>query len=780
MDSEVATLSTLSRPEQLLSLACLVARADVGGVGLLSAQGELVEHFTTGLTEETVVSLRCSAWPVSLVQFVLRQPGPVSLSGWPTEASPKRLTLPALGSFLAVPLTCPGRCRGVLYLGRLPGGKPFDTTNMQAVQGIGRFLEQGSLFEEARLMARMRLLNQVAQTAAGNLELGPILQDALRELDRLLPTQVCAVWLVENSNADEAAARPQASAARFSSAFSDAPPLPVSVPQMLPQSGSPIALVLAETTAGPGGLAPGVRLDLVTTPFGPCVHDGEPIFADLDRPPFSSERILEPVVEDKGLSGGLRSSLSGIFRRAAPSSKLQTPHSELSLGVPGAACFCAVPLRAGDRTVGILHSVCLRPSGFSADQVQLFHLVADLLGPAISNCQLFGRLSSAYEMLRQTQNQLVQTEKMRALGELAGGMAHDFNNALCGALGFLELTLRNNGLPIAARSHLESARVCCLDAAQTVSRVQDFARRRCDGSIHLLELDALVHQTIEVTRHKWESLDHARGTPIQIEVRTESNASVTGSPNELREVLTNLVFNAVDAMPEGGTLTVRTWTDGPSVFLAVRDTGPGIPEAVQRRLFEPFFTTKGERGNGLGLSVSFGIVRRHAGEITVLSQPDHGTTFTVRLPIHAPVIGAPAGDVEKKRDAPIRSLPSANGKSLRVLVVDDQESIRNYLGMGLTSMGHRPVMAGTVAEALDLFGRQPFDVVLTDLGLPEVSGEELARSVRRRSPTTPVIVLTGWAEQLQADGTALEGVDRVLAKPVTLATLATTLASVCK
>ncbi len=144
--------------------------------------------------------------------------------------------------------------------------------------------------------------------------------------------------------------------------------------------------------------------------------------------------------------------------------------------------------------------------------------------------------------------------------------------------------------------------------------MQDFARRRCDGSIHLLDLDALVRQTIEVTRHKWESLDHARGTPIHVAVHTDAKARVNGSPNELREVLTNLVFNAVDAMPEGGTLTVRTWSEGPSIFFSVSDTGTGIAEAVQRRLFEPFFTTKGERGNGLGLSVSFGIVRRHGGD----------------------------------------------------------------------------------------------------------------------------------------------------------------------
>jgi signal transduction histidine kinase len=762
MATDVTTSSTQSRPEQLLGLARLVARAQVGGVALLSAQGELVEHFTSGLDEAAAGALRRATWPAPLVRFVLSQPGPVCLPRWPeTVGLPEGYPIPSDGAFLAVTLNCPGRCRGVLYLCRSAGDVPFGPPDVTAVQSVSHFLEQGSLFEEARLLARMRLLNQVAQSAAGNLDLAPVLRVALRELDRLLPMQVSAVWLVEHAGLDEASARLPASASRFTSPFADAPPLPVPVPQLVPGPGAPAALVLAETTAGPGALAPGARLDLVATPFAPCIHNAEPFFADLDR----------------AAECGVRSADYGVNGHHTA---LRTPHAALSLGVRGAACCFAVPLRVGDRTVGVLHSVCLRTSGFTTEQVQLFHLVADLLGPAISNCQLFGRLSSAYEALRQTQIQLVQTEKMRALGELAGGMAHEFNNALCGALGFLELTLRDPALPLSARDRLESARVCCLDAAQTVSRVQNFARWKRDGTVHVIDLDGLVRQTIELTRHKWEDLAHARGGPVHVEVHTAAAARVAGSPNELREVLTNLVFNAVDAMPNGGTLTVRTWSDGTSVFLAVSDTGAGIAEAVRRRLFEPFFTTKGERGNGLGLSVSFGIVRRHNGDISVQSRPGQGATFVVRLPTHASHPGARNGDRRTAADGTAPLAPSAAlGKSLRILVVEDEESIRLFLDAGLTGMGHRPLVAGSGREALAAFARESFDVVLTDLGLPEVSGEELAREVRRRSPTTPVVLLTGWADQLQAEGAALEGIDRVLAKPVTLATLASTLAAVC-
>src|SRR5262249_12465586 len=250
--------------------------------------------------------------------------------------------------------------------------------------------------------------------------------------------------------------------------------------------------------------------------------------------------------------------------------------------------------------------------GFRGDRIELLYLIADLLGPAISNCQLFGRLSGAYAALRQAQGRLIQAEKMRALGELAGGMAHEFNNALCGVLGFLEIALTNKDLLPQVRDHLEAARGCALDAAQTVSRVQDFARWRREERAHEpLDLNDLVRQCVERVRHKWESLDHARGSPIQVEIRTDAALPGAGNATELGEVLTNLAFNAVDAMPWGGTLTLQTWSTATEVFLAVRDTGTGIPESVRHRLFEPFFTTKGERGNGLGLSVTFGIVKRH-------------------------------------------------------------------------------------------------------------------------------------------------------------------------
>ncbi len=722
--------SLRGRLQYLLELVGKSVRAAHGGVGLLSAEGELVEHVTFGVPEGASAELLRSSWGAELLQFVQRRPGPTLADDLATEEPKLGFPpgLPAVGPFVGVPINCPGRSRGGFYLARAVGEPGFGPQDLEAVVPAAAWLEQADLFEEARLLARLRLLNQVAQAAAGNLELARILVVSLRELDRHLPLHVSVVWLLEDDKVTRWQGD-QGAEARPSSAE------------------PPGHLLLAEAPGASGerarslGLAPGMRLPVEQTPFRTCLAEGQALYAD-----------------DLGAAGAWGQ--AGALVRG--------------LAERGASSFCAVPLRAGDRTVGVLQSVCTRPTGFTSEQIQMLYLVADLIGPAISNCQLFGHLSTAYEELRRTQTQLVQAEKMRALGELAGGMAHEFNNSLCGALGFLELALLSPELALSVRGYLDSARVCALDAAQTVRRVQDFARwRRPDPSAQVIDLNDLVRQGVDLIRHKWENLARVRGTPIAVELHCEASARVSGSVTELREVLTNLVFNAVDAMPEGGTLALRTWSTPGDVFLSVQDTGVGIPEAVRQRLFEPFFTTKGDRGTGLGLSVVFGIVRRHGGEITVESQVRRGSTFTVRLP---PVLGSHAPALVEHRLRP----PAAASRSLRVLVVEDEESIRRFLQAGLTQLGHRPRLTASAEEGLTAFAEEAFDLVLTDLGLPGASGEDVARAIAQKAPQTPVVLLTGWATQLQAEMEPLEGVTRTLSKPVTLETLAATLTAVVK
>lgn len=715
------------RLEPLLDLACRAVSASLGGLGFLSPDGDVIDHLTRGGPADR-------AAVAELLQLVSRQPAPTRVVDLaeagllPESLSPSR----PLGPFLGIPLTCPGRGRGALYLARPRGEAPFAPQDEDLVRPLAAWLEQANLAEEARLLARLRVLTQVAQSAAGNLDLPSILAVTLRELDRHLPLNVCAVWLLDEGREPGSAGRE---------------------PRI---GGCEPVLALADTSDALGdraalpGLVPGLRLHLTATPFGSCVTDSEALYVEWEHADGH-----EP----------------GLADRSPPSPFFPVPGPQFPK-----TCCVAVPLRAGDRTVGVLQSVCLRPAGFTGEQIQLLYLVADLLGPAISSYQLFGRLSAAYQELRVAQNQLIQAEKMRALGELAGGVAHEFNNSLCGVLGFLEFALLNQGLDPSCRGFLESARTCASDAAQTVRRVKDFARwRKKDQPSQPVDVNELLRQTVELVRHKWEGRGTTVDARVAVEVTTEAAAPAAGNPHELREVLTNLMFNAVEAMPHGGTLRLRTWSDAASVYLSVSDSGTGIPAAVRHRLFEPFFTTKGEKGNGLGLSVAFGIVRRHGGEIAVESQEDRGSTFTVRLPAVFTGVGAPGGHLEAPAASP--SAPDAR-RGLRLLVVEDEDGIRRFLSTGLGLLGHHVRLTATAAEGVAALAEEPFDLVLTDLSLPGGSGEEVAAAAAELTPRPPVLLLTGWADQLRAEKRTVPGVTRVLGKPVTLDSLAAALAEV--
>jgi signal transduction histidine kinase len=706
------------RSHLLLELACKIASARQAGVVLLAANGEVTEHITVGIAEEAAADLGSSAPFGELIQAVMNKAQPICVEDLATRFVNQRTSgsPPFRGSFLGMQLQFPGRYRGILYLVRAEGQTGFQTRDVEILQPLRGWLEQGSVYEEAHLLAQLRLLKGVAQTAAGNLDLNLILARALRELDRYLPLHVCLVWLVDDNTPDQ---------------------VTLAATNSIPK-----------TRASALGLVEGMQLPMRETPFQECFRNGQGLYWD-------------PAGED-----GARAPLSLLGQ---------------TLAGHGATCFFAAPLRAGDRNLGILQSVCSQPTGLSGEQIQLLYLVADLLGPAISNCRLYERLRATYEALGAAQEQLIRVEKMRALGELASGMAHDFNNSLCGVLGFLDLTLLDKALSPAMRSYLESARTCALDAAQTVRRVQDFARwRRHDPVFQPLNINDLLRQIVELTRHKWEGLGRTAKTAIRVQVELAATAQVSGCEAELREVLTNLVFNAVDAMPEGGTLTVRSWSTKTDVFFTVADTGVGMSPAVRQRLFEPFFTTKGERGNGMGLSVAFGIIQSHGGEIGVTSELHQGTAFTIRLPVS----GTSKSDVETQPGpgSPPRQKHTAQAaptsRSLRILAVDDEESIRNLLETVFLQLGHQPRLVADADAALTLFSHEHFDLVFTDLSLPGMSGLELARRLAAQAPQVPVVLLTGWIDEIKP-GSNTEGLARILPKPITVSSLAETLDAVC-
>lgn len=365
--------------------------------------------------------------------------------------------------------------------------------------------------------------------------------------------------------------------------------------------------------------------------------------------------------------------------------------------------------------------------------------------------------------------QFSQMEKLSALGELASGVAHDFNNTLAGILGRAQLLQRTND-PEKIKRGLEIIIKTTQDGAKTVKRIQDFARQRRDHDFELVSIDQILMDASEITRPRWKNCAEASNIHISLDLQIGSNAMVMGDDSELREVLVNMVFNAVDAMPEGGTLTLSTSTVDQSVIIKVIDTGVGMYPEVRSRIFDPFFTTKGKAGLGLGLAVSFGIIRRHGGNIEVDSQYGNGTEFRITLPVATIVEGGIRVEFSNPEPPPpvlSEPAPPQFETQPKILVVDDEDFVRELMQEILEGEDCEVYLAASGNEALAMFGEFQFDAVCTDVGMPGMSGWELAREIRNQDQQIPIAVITGWGEAVGSNEQKAAGVDWVIAKPFT-------------
>jgi signal transduction histidine kinase len=369
-------------------------------------------------------------------------------------------------------------------------------------------------------------------------------------------------------------------------------------------------------------------------------------------------------------------------------------------------------------------------------------------------------LEKAITELRDTQQQVIQQERMRALGTMASGIAHDLNNGLSIILGYGDMLLMNKEkFPAESREHADLQKIVLAghDNAELVKRLREFYRPS-DTREHrrAVDLNEVIEETISLTEPRWKSQANARGATIRIKKDLGEIPMIAGAPTELREVLTNLIFNAVDAMPRGGRLSFKTRGKRGRVRLQVSDNGIGMTEETLRKCLEPFFTTKGERGSGLGLAVSYGIIRRHGGTIAIESQLNEGTTFTIFLPVPKTVI------------EPLVAGPAKSVRPLRVLVVDDQPAIREIVSAYLAEDRHVVATAGNAKEAMKKFCTERFDLVITDRAMPEMNGDELAGLIKQLQPREPIIMLTGFADLMTEGGQSSENVDLVLSKPARL------------
>jgi signal transduction histidine kinase/DNA-binding response OmpR family regulator len=421
--------------------------------------------------------------------------------------------------------------------------------------------------------------------------------------------------------------------------------------------------------------------------------------------------------------------------------------------------YAGIPLVAGDHVVGVLSLLFDAREEFSEEEKELARLLADHAAIAIRQSQLYAEANRRRhdaermaENLERSQTSLVKTERLRALGEMAAGVAHDFNNLLSVILGRAELMLRRVREPDTARD-LEAVRRAAQDGADTVRRIQEFTRTRRTRAFERVDLADIAREVIELTRPRWELEAQAKGVAYEFGIEGAA-PPVAGRPEELREVLTNLITNAVDAMPAGGVCRVRLEGAGDAAVMAVSDTGIGMAEEMRRRVFEPFFTSKGPRGTGLGLAVSWGIVTRHGGTIDVESAPGQGTTFRVRLPVPVTLPDLVVG-------LPITLAP----RPARLLLIEDEAEVQAVLAEMLREAGYGVTVAKDGLEGIEQCEREAVDVVLSDISMPGISGWDVAARLRARHPHIPIGFVTGWGDQLDPERLAGAGVDFVVAKP---------------
>jgi PAS domain S-box-containing protein len=453
----------------------------------------------------------------------------------------------------------------------------------------------------------------------------------------------------------------------------------------------------------------------------------------------------------------------------------------------GLRSLVVAPLQSESRVFGVLLVARQQPRAFSSGECEFLRQLSTHVALAARQAELHGALQQAYDDLRQTQQTVMQQERLRALGQMASGIAHDINNALSPVALYTESLLeREPHLSDRGRGYLVTIARAIEDVAATVARMREFYRpREPQMSPKPVQLNPLVHQVLDLTRARWSDMPQQRGIVIRLETDLMPDLpAIVGVEGEVREALTNLVFNAVDAMPEGGVLTLRTYrstrTDvGVSAaagyaVVEVTDSGVGMDEETRRRCLEPFFTTKGERGTGLGLAMVYGATQRHGADVDIDSAPGRGTTVRLSFPIPASVLPAAAAPVQA--EAP-------RGR-LRVLIVDDDPLMLKSLCDTLELDGHLVAIANGGQAGIDTFQEhlghhEPFDVVITDLGMPYIDGRKVAAAVKAGSET-PVILLTGWGQRLVADGEIPAHVDQVLSKPPKLRDMRAALAHVTR
>jgi PAS domain S-box-containing protein len=513
-----------------------------------------------------------------------------------------------------------------------------------------------------------------------------------------------------------------------------------------------------------------------------CLHQSEPAMlvvncvgdrsAMLGREVGVIENAQIPV-EENGLSRCLRGEL--LYEPDIETAQIPFP-ARLARG--GLRALVASPLMIESEVFGVMVVAKRRSDSFTSDDCEFLRQLCSHVALAAHQARLYGALQVAYQDLRQTQQTVMQQERLRALGQIASGIAHDINNALSPAALYTQSMLKHDsGLSDRSRAQLAVIQRAIDDVSLTVQRMRAFYMPAGhELTLTPMEINSILTQVIDLTRARWSNIPQERGVVISVKSELEPNLpKILGAENEMRDALTNLMLNAVDSMPEGGVITVRTRVDprDNEVIVEVEDTGVGMSETTRSRCLEPFFTTKGERGTGLGLPMVFGMVQRHGGELEIDSELGRGTIIRLTFP------SAPTELTMSEHAL------AAAPRPMRLLLIDDDPLLLRSLRDALELDEHHVVTAEGGQAGIDTFAAETrsgtrFDAVITDLGMPYVDGRKVATRIRQLGGQMPIIMLTGWGHRMIVSNDKPEHVDRVLSKPPKMAELRSTLAELVR
>jgi PAS domain S-box-containing protein len=359
---------------------------------------------------------------------------------------------------------------------------------------------------------------------------------------------------------------------------------------------------------------------------------------------------------------------------------------------------------------------------------------------------------------KKTEQALIQSEKLKAMGVMTSGISHEFNNILAIIKGYSGLLQQKYEDHKEIHDKIEVILKSVTDGTEIVDRMLDFTRKEADiTQFTTLDVRELVEQVIELSKPRWKTISEANGIMYYIDKKGMKNVpKVWGNDTELRQVILNIINNSLDAMPEGGHLSFRTWNEDGNVFLSISDTGEGMYDDIRRNIFDPFLTTKIPKGAGLGMSICYGIIKRHGGEIDVESEVGRGTTITTRLPI-------------SKDNCDFVTRPEQKHKlevmNLRILVVDDEQAVCEFLSEFLSQEGQNVKSVYSGKEAIKLLKSESFDIVLCDLVMPEVGGREVIKMLDTLNKRPKVGLITGWSKEKEIFSVEDMKVDFVVKKP---------------